>query len=55
MIDFLSKYFYNNLIAMIVDIIFVVLVIVLILAIYKLKFKNDTTKIANTTINDIAR
>lgn len=36
---------------MIVDIIFVVLVVILILAIYKLKFKSDTAKIANTSIN----
>lgn len=38
---------------MIVDIIFVGLVIALVFAIYKLKFKNDATKIANTTINDV--
>lgn len=38
---------------MIVDIVFVVLVIVLVYAIYRLKFKNDSAKIASTSINEI--
>lgn len=38
---------------MIVDIVFVVVVIVLIYAIYRIKFKNDSAKIASTNINEI--
>lgn len=36
---------------MIVDIVFVALVIILIFAIYRLKFKNDAAKIATAQIN----
>jgi hypothetical protein len=38
---------------MIVDIVFVALVIILIFAIYRLKFKNDANKIASVQINNV--
>lgn len=37
---------------MIVDIVFVVLVVVLLYAIYRIKFKNEEVKIAATQINE---
>lgn len=38
---------------MIVDIVFVVLVIILVFAIYQLKFKNDASKIKNTRTHEV--
>ena len=38
---------------MIVDVIFVALIVILIVAIYKIKFKNEAVKIANTNIHEI--
>lgn len=38
---------------MIVDIVFVALVVILVIAIYRLKFKNDAAKIASTQVQDI--